>query len=784
MKQQRNHMNSASSQRDINKKRAERKQRKNVQKKLLCLYGLIILAFILLSVRLSWIVKADGASYEKQVLSQQKYDSVTLPYRRGDIVDAKGTKLAVSEKVYNLVIDSYVMLDRDDYLEPTLEALSANFPDLDMTATRQYITTHPDSSWYVPLRRLTYDQISGFQAAALENSKIKGVWFQEEYKRVYPNGSLAADVIGFARSDNEGQYGLEEYYNDVLNGTTGREYGYLNDDANLERTIKPAVDGNTIHSTIDANIQSIVEKYLKQFNDEHKDAVHPGNGAENVGCIIMEVNTGNVLAMASYPTYDLNDTRNTDALLGSRKIEMVTNANGYQVLTKTDTYFTQEDIDALTDDQLLDNLNYLWKNYCISTTYEPGSTAKPFTVAAALESGAITGNEHYQCNGSLEVGGHTIKCHSYRSGGEGDVSVQDSIAWSCNVALMKIAATLGKEEFAKFQQTFNFGLKTNIDLAGEARTASLLFPVEQMGSADLATNSFGQNFNVTMIQMITGFCSLINGGYYYEPHMVDKITNANGATVENIEPRVLRQTISESTSAKIRQYCRATVMEEGGDRRTGRTARPAGYAIGGKTGTAETIPRKNGEYVVSFMGYAPADDPQIAIYVVVDRANASPQDDAKFATGIVRNVLTEVLPYLNIFMTEELSDKEIQELAEKQIEITNQYTQTPENGDGSNTGDGTGADANGGDSTGNGGDGTGSGDETGTGDGTTQDGTTPAANENWRSYPVDPATGYLVSPIDGGLIDPVTGADVGGDDTMGDSPVNNNLLNQNDQSNQ
>ena len=738
-----------------------------MQKKLLCLYALIILAFILLSVRLSWIVKADGATYEKQVLSQQKYDSVTLPFRRGDIVDTKGTKLAVSEKVYNLVIDSYVMLSRETYLEPTMEALSANFPDLDMAAVRQYVISHPDSSWYVPLRRLTYDQISGFQAAALEDSKIKGVWFQEEYKRVYPNGSLAADVIGFSRSDNEGQYGLEEYYNDVLNGTTGREYGYLNDDANLERTIKPAVDGNTIHSTIDANIQGIVEKYLKQFNDEHKDAVHPGNGAENVGCIIMEVNTGNILAMASYPTYDLNDTRNTDALLGSRKIEMVTNANGYDVLTKTDTYFTQEDIDALTDDELLDNLNYLWKNYCISTTYEPGSTAKPFTVAAALESGAITGNEHYQCNGSLEVGGHTIKCHSYRSGGEGDVSVQDSIAWSCNVALMKIAATLGKEEFAKFQQTFNFGLKTNVDLAGEARTASLLFPVDQMGSADLATNSFGQNFNVTMIQMITGFCSLINGGYYYEPHMVDKITNSSGATVQNIEPRVLRQTISESTSAKIRQYCRATVMEEGGDRRTGRTARPAGYAIGGKTGTAETIPRKNGEYVVSFMGYAPADDPQIAIYVVVDRANASPQDDAKFATGSVRNVLTEVLPYLNIFMTEELSEKEIQELAEKQIEITNQYTQKPEDGEDQNNGDGTGDGQTGDDQTGSG---------DGTGDGQGGDDSTPS--EDWRNYPVDPATGYLVSPIDGGLIDPVTGADVGGDDSLGDSPVNNNLLNQ------
>ena len=249
--------------------------------------------------------------------------------------------------------------------------------------------------------------------------------------------------------------------------------------------------------------------------------------------------------------------------------------------------------------------------------------------------------------------------------------------------------------------------------------------------------------------------------------MVDKITNASGATVENIEPRVLRQTISESTSAKIRQYCRATVMEEGGDRRTGRTARPAGYAIGGKTGTAETIPRKNGEYVVSFMGYAPADDPQIAIYVVVDRVNASPQDDAKFATGIVRNVLTEVLPYLNIFMTEELSEKEIQELAEKQIEITNQYTQKPEDVEDQNNGDGTGDGQTGDDQTGSG---------DGTGDAQGGDNTTPS--EDWRNYPVDPATGYLVSPIDGGLIDPVTGADVGGDDSLGDSPVNNNLLNQ------
>ena len=287
-----------------------------MQKKLVVLFLFVLLAFAGLSVRLIWITRENGTQYQKQVLSQQRYDSTTIPFRRGDIVDAKGTKLAVSEKVYNLVIDAKVMLDREEYLEPTLQALGENF-DLDMSAIREYVTTHENSSWYVPLRQLSYEEISGFQAAALENSNIRGVWFEEEYKRVYPNGSLAADVIGFTTTDNVGTYGLEEYYNDTLNGINGREYGYLNDDSNLERTIKAAVDGNTIHSTLDANIQSIVEKYLKQFNEEYKDAVREGNGAENLGCIIMEVDTGNILAMASYPTYDLNDVRNTDSLLGS-----------------------------------------------------------------------------------------------------------------------------------------------------------------------------------------------------------------------------------------------------------------------------------------------------------------------------------------------------------------------------------------------------------------------------------------------------------------------------------
>ena len=729
-----------------------------MQKKLLVLFAFVVIAFVGLSARLFYIIREDGTKYQKQVLSQQRYDSTTIPFRRGDIVDAKGTKLAVSEKVYNLIIDAYIMLYDEESLEPTLQALGANFPQLDMTAIRKHVMDNPESSYYVPLKRLRYDEISGFQAAAQENSKIQGVFFEEEYKRIYPNNSLASDVIGFVRSDNQGMYGLEEYYNDILNGTNGREYGYLNEDADLERTVKPAVDGYNVHSTIDANIQGIVEKYLKKFNDEYTNNYRTGNGAEHVGCVIMEVDSGEVLAMAGYPNYDLNDTRNTDALLGSRMLEEVTNANGYQIIRKTDTYITQETIDGMTDEQLYVNLNNLWKNYCISSTYEPGSTAKPFTVAAALENGSITGNEHYTCNGSLQVGGHTIGCHSILKGGDGDVSVQNSIAWSCNVALMRIAQALGNEAFSEYQQIFNFGLKTNIDLAGEVRTDTLLFSAEEMGAADLATNSFGQNFNATMIQMITGFSSLINGGYYYEPHVVSKITNANGATIQNIEPRVLKQTVSESTSELIRQYCRAVVMEEGGQYRTGKSARPAGYAIGGKTGTAETLPRDNGEYVVSFIGYAPADDPQIAIYVVVDRPNAKKQDDAKFATVIVRNILTEVLPYLNIYMTEELSEDEIEELAALELEITTQYTQTPE-GDALEGLEGEGA-----------------------GDGETsedgQDGEGQAtANDAWKDYPKDPETGYLVHPDTGAFLDPETGAAVDFSAVGSGGPVNDNLVN-------
>lgn len=706
-----------------------------MQKKLLVLFLLIMAAFAGLSVQIFLITRDNGEEYKKQVLSQQEYDSTTIPFKRGSIVDSNGTILAVSNKVYNVILDTKILMQKEENLEPTLSALRQCF-GIDINEVRNYIAGHPESSYYVMARRVEYEKMNAFQELAKDpenGANIKGVWFESEYKREYPNGTLACDVIGFTTSDNQGTYGLEEYYNDTLSGINGREYGYLNGDSNLERTTIAAVDGCNIQTTIDANIQSIVEKYLKEFNEEYKDNYRPGNGAENIACVIMEVNTGRVLAMANYPNYDLNDTRNTDNLLGMPLV----NEKGM----RTGESVTQEILDGMDDQAMYLQLNALWKNYCIVDTYEPGSVAKPFTVAAAIESGAIIGNESYNCEGFLHVGDHDIYCH--QTFGDGYLTVQEGIERSCNVVLMNVAAKLGKSRFVDYQHLFGFGLKTNIDLAGETRTVTMVYNKNNIGPTDLATNSFGQSFNVTMIQMITGFCSLINGGYYYEPHIVDKITTADGATRENIQPRVLKQTISRSTSDTIKEFCNTVVTGEHG---TGKTARPAGYMIGGKTGTAETLPRKNKEYVVSFMGYAPADDPQIAIYVVVDRPNVFAQDDAKYATRIVKKVLTEVLPYLNIFMTEELSDKEREELEELQIQIrtpqgSEEEPQLDEEGNPIESGEGT------------------EGEE---GEAPEDD----ADREIWKTFPRDPETGYLKDPATGFLYDPETGSQVYGGSMM------------------
>ncbi len=821
-----------------------------MQKKLVVLYLLVLLAFGVLIARLFMINYNNGADYTKQVLSQQSYDSREIPFKRGTITDAKGTVLATSTLVYNIVIDSYQINHgpKNDkgvssYYEPTLNALERL--GLDRSKMEAYVKDNPDNRYYIVKKNFSYDDKKTYdkeisdaseklkelnkklasmnksdaryaafqkeqkaaQEKVTEYSNIQGITFEPAYIRSYPEKTMASHVIGFANTSNEGNFGLEEYYNDILNGTPGREYGYLNDSSNLERTTVEPTDGDNLVLTLDANIQSIIEKYLQEFNDTYQDGAHNGYGANNVGCIIEDVTNGDILGMASYPNFDLNNPYEMSRVVGLPKLD--------DKDAPTDEYMTQADVDALTTDEEKSRyLNYLWRNFCISDYYEPGSVAKPFTLAAGLESGKLTGNETYFCDGSLEVGGWQIKCHSYANGGDGELTVDQAIERSCNVALMQMALTTGIDNFCKFQHIFGFGLKTNIDLAKEARTDTLLIDKDKMTETDLATNSFGQNFDTTMIQMIAGFSSLINGGNYWQPHLVKKITTSSGSTVKNIEPRLLRKTVSEATSAKIREATLAVVAGENG---TGHTARPAGYMIGGKTGTAETIPRGNGEYVVSFMGYAPADDPKIAIYVVVDRANTHPQDDAKYATKIVRKILTEVLPYLNIYMTEPLSDEEKKELEQMNLEDTLAYSadtisQLPvaikdnldTDGDGvmdAVDGDGDGKADTAVDSNGDGitdavdtdGDGkadlydtdndgvvdsdkpkAGATDITQTKkstlidtDGDSVPDTAASQTPVWKSYPVDEKTGYYIEPGTGKLIDPESGY-VYEDTTMGD----------------
>ena len=594
----------------------------------LCLTGLVV--------RIIYVQQVKGADYEKIVLSQQAYDSETIPYRRGDILDAKGTILATSTDVYNLILDCKVITSevgkKQPYLEPTLAALFSCYPQLKESEVRELIRESPKSQYNILIKQMSYEEMSVFKEYAEDTKNhpnIRGIWFEKHYIRTYPYGSLASPVIGFTRSDNVGMLGLESYYNDVLSGTNGRRYGYLNSDNDLEKTIREAMDGDTIVTTIDANLQSIVEDKIKEFCKTFKDNYRDGAAAANIGLVIMNPKTGEVWAMAQYPTFDLQDPRNLKGV------------------------YTKKEIKAMDDDEKADALNRLWTNYCVSSTYEPGSTAKPFTVACGLETGTLKGNESFECDGYEEfVGSGKVRC--VKRGGHGTETLRTSLMDSCNDALMQMSYRIGVENFCDYQRIFGFGLRTNIDLPGEARTDSLIYHAQDMKKIDLATNSFGQNFNVTMIQLASAFSSLINGGEYYQPHLLAKVQDANGAVIRKVEPTLIKQTVSKETSEQIKGYLYDTVSEG-----TGRYAKVAGYSMGGKTGTAQkSVGGKKHEsnYLVSFIGYLPADDPELVIYAVVDEPNAKDQAHSTYAQNLVREILEEALPYLNIYPDETVAE--------------------------------------------------------------------------------------------------------------------------------
>lgn len=610
---------------------------KKMQKKLVVLFVIIALLLLGLIVRLMYIEHTSGKKYEKKVLSQQKYDSTVIPYQRGNITDCKGTILATSVDVYNVILDCKVLNSDSADIDPTIDALITCFPQLNETDLRNLITDKPKSQYNVLAKKLSYEEIQAFedmQAAEKEASdkkssdaekkgKINGVWFEKEYQREYPYGSLASAVVGFTTSGNLGMNGVENSYNSVLNGTNGREYGYLNSDSNFEKTVIDAQNGNDVTLTIDANIQKIVEDKIAAFEEEYRDAAREGAGSKHVGVIVMNPQNAEVLAMANYPNYDSSNPRDLSA------------------------YYTQEEIDAMDDDTELDALNQLWSNFCITYTYEPGSTVKPFTVACGLDTGTLDPNRTFICDGYETISGHDIHC--VNTNGHGLETVEDALKNSCNDALMQMSYDIGPENFSKYQQIFGFGTKTNIDLPGEARTDSLIYTEDQLSTINLATNSFGQNFNVTMIQVASAFSSIINGGNYYQPHVVKKITDENGNVIQEDNGTLLKKTVSSSTSELLKQYLYATVSDG-----TGKYAKVPGYSMGGKTGTAQKLPRGQGNYLVSFIGFAPVDNPQLLVYVVVDEPNAEEEFHSTFAQEIAKGIFEETLPYLNIYPDEDI----------------------------------------------------------------------------------------------------------------------------------
>jgi stage V sporulation protein D (sporulation-specific penicillin-binding protein) len=619
------------------KKKPTMKFSRKMRSKLLVVFGLIVAGLIALIARLMYIENTSGEKYKKKVLSLQSYDSSTIPYQRGDILDCNGTVLATSTAVYNVILDCTVMTDQDAYIEPTIDALVECFPDLDRATLETYATEKKDSAYIVLEKKLSYSEIQKFVEMQEEvdedgnqvNPYIKGVWFEKEYQRTYPYGSLAASIIGFTSSGDVGTTGLENYYDDILNGVNGREYGYLNSDNDFEKTVIAAQDGYNLVCSIDENIEAIVTEKINEFNDLYTNHSREGAGAEHIAVLIMNPNNGEILAMAETPGFDLNDPRSLS------------------------DYYTEEELSEMTNEEMYLELNSLWQNYCVTETYEPGSVQKPFTIAGGLETGTLNTDMTFYCDGYELIADYTIHC--VNRNGHGMETLEGSLMDSCNDALMQMSYLIGADNFTEFQSIFGFGMKTGIDLPGEASTATLVYTADNITKVDLATNSFGQNYNCTMVQMASAFSSLINGGTYYQPHIVTKITDSDGNIIESIEPTVLKQTVSEGTSSLIKDYLYSVVSSG-----TGKTAKVDGYSMGGKTGTAqmydeETHKRKEGSYLVSFLGFAPYDDPQLVIYCIVDQPNTDEQDHSTYAQNIVREILKEVLPYMNIYPDEELT---------------------------------------------------------------------------------------------------------------------------------
>lgn len=581
-----------------------------------CLFTFGVLLF-----KIYRINSKDGDRYRKEALSQQSYTNTVLNYQRGDVKDRNNTTLAVSVRKYDLVLEPRTLGKDEKKKQATIDAIAKTF-GVASSVVEEVIQKKPNSMYehIDGLKELPAKKVDKFKKQ-IKKERLEGVWFEEVYKRNYPLKTVGASIIGFMNSNNQGTYGVEEQYNSVLNGTTGREYGYFDSNMNLQRTIKEAKDGNSVVLTIDANVQKIIEDEIADFQKN-------GTGAKTIAMMVMNPKNGEILAMASNSTFDLNDPQNLASMYSEQKIA------------------------AMTDKEKNENLLSMWSNFCVGSAYEPGSTFKPFTIAAALDENIISGKSTFQCNGVKKVADREIHCSNRN--GHGMLDLRHALMESCNAALMDIGLGLGRNKFSKYNKLYGFGQRTGVDLPGE--TSGLIHTKEELNPVELATSSFGQTQTVTMVQMLSGFSSLINGGNYYQPHLVKEIRNSNGDVVKTIDPVVVKRTTSEDTSSKLRSYLKSTV-EEG----TAAPAQVKGYSIGGKTGTAEKRPVSAKKYLVSFIGCEPAEDPEVAYYVIIDEPHVKDQAHSTYATEFSSKVMKRVLPFLGQYASSSQTKQDVKQ---------------------------------------------------------------------------------------------------------------------------
>ena len=603
------------------KKRAEKGPAQRLRQRTAILILLIlVLGFGAAVLRLTYLTTVQSSELQESAVDLQLADT-TVSAKRGTIYDANGNVLAESASVWQVVM-SPVNFKNDKQRQAAAKGLSEIF---DLEYNDVLDDTKQQSHYVVVKRRIESDErekvLELIDTLKKDYSCSGVIQLLDDYKRYYPKNSLASSVIGFTGSDDQGLEGIEYEYDSYLSGTPGRIITAQNARGTdmpfrYEQNVE-SEDGNNVYLTIDETIQSICEKYMQKGVED--------NNVLNKGvCIAMDVNTGAILAMVTTDGYDLN---NPYELSAKDKKKIKSTAKSKQ---------------AEAESAALSNM---WRNKAVADTYMPGSVFKMCVASAALEENLVNEKTSFTCTGSISVEGETIHCSNIS--GHGTQNFVEAISNSCNPAFIQIGQMLGAGKFRQYYQGFGFSDKTGIDLPGEAEDS--FWKEGKMGGVDLAVASFGQNFTITPIQMITACAAVSNGGYVVQPHVVSKITDSKGNVIKTVDKKVKRQVISDDTSKKMKEY-----LEYNTERQGAAAGYISGYKVAGKSGTTE----KRGvtkfessfseDYISSFCGYAPADDPQIAMLVFFDTPDGDAYYGSQVSSPVFINIMSEVLPYLDV----------------------------------------------------------------------------------------------------------------------------------------